>query len=202
MKSTMTEEERREAKRAYRRAYQKANLDKYQGYRDKQDKAEKAAYNRAYHQANKERIKEVGKEWRAKNAEKVLADRKRYKDANRNKVREAARRYYWETKETRKEALRANYTKQNRKRPVLNLARNEAALGRKKPDACDACGGNDGGIVFDHCHDRGHARGWLCDRCNCALGFVRDDIPRLRKLIAYLQRTGKHTAPQLVLAGI
>ncbi len=163
---------------------------------------ERRAYHRAYSITNKERIKEVGKAWRAANSERFHAKQRAYKEANRDKVRAAARRYYWETKETRKEALRANYTKQNRKRPVLNLARNEAALGRKKPDACDACGGNDGGIVFDHCHNIGHARGWLCDRCNVALGCLRDDIPRLRKLIAYLQRTGKHTAPQLVLAGI
>jgi hypothetical protein len=163
---------------------------------------ERRAYHRAYSIANKERIKEVGKAWRAANSERFHAKQRAYKEANRDKVRAAARRYYWETKETRKEVLRENYTKQNRKRPMLLLARNEAALGRKKPNACDACGGNDGGIVFDHCHDRGHARGWLCDRCNCALGFVRDDIPRLRKLIAYLQRTGKHTAPQLVLSGI
>jgi hypothetical protein len=166
------------------------------------DKEKEAAYQRAYRAANKERLQANAKAWREANSERFQAGQRAYKAANRNKVREAAKRYYWETKETRKEALRANYTKQNRKRPMLLLARNEAALGRKKPDACDACGGNDGGIVFDHCHDKGHARGWLCDRCNCALGFVRDDIPRLRKLIAYLQRTGKHTAPQLVLAGI
>jgi hypothetical protein len=32
--------------------------------------------------------------------------------------------------------------------------------------------------------------------------MVNDDVQHLLKLIAYLQRTGKHTAPQLVLAGI
>jgi Autographiviridae endonuclease VII len=125
-----------------------------------------------------------------------------YKTANREKIRAAARRYYWETKETRREAMRANYTRQNRKRPALERTKNEAALGRKRPGACEVCGGNDGGIVFDHCHQKGHARGWLCDRCNCALGFLKDDISRLRKLIAYLERNRTNTAPQLTLIGI
>lgn len=166
------------------------------------NKEERAAYNRAYHAANKDRIKEMAKAWRARNKEKINAKTNAYKDANRDKIRLAAREYYATTKETRRAQMRENWTKQNRLRPIRELARNETALGRKKPDACEACGGNDGGIVFDHCHERGHPRGWLCDRCNVALGCLRDDITRLRKLIAYLQRNRTNTAPQLVLAGI
>lgn len=166
------------------------------------DKEKEAAYQRAYRASNKARLQAKSKAWREANSERFHAGQRAYKAANINKVREAARKYYWATKVTRKEAMRANYTKQNRKRPALDLARNEATLGRKRPDACEACGGSDGGIVFDHCHERGHARGWLCDRCNVALGCLRDDIPRLRKLIAYLERNRTNTAPQLVLGGI
>lgn len=164
-------------------------------------KEERAAYNRAYHQANKARIKEKAKEWRAKNMDKVKADRLRYKTANREKVRQAARDYYHATKETRKEAMAANSLKQNRKRPALLLARQEAALGRVKPDACDACGGNDGGIVFDHCHSAMVPRGWLCDRCNIALGCLRDDPERLRKLLGYLKRKRPSITPDFMIAG-
>jgi len=43
--------------------------------------------------------------------------------------------------------------------------------------------------VFDHCHDKGHFRGWICDRCNKTLGLVYDDIDLLKKLISYLEAT-------------
>lgn len=203
MKPTMTDEERRAAKAAYMRAYYEAHPEKFRSYEEKRDKAQRAAYNRAYHAdpANKVRIKEKARAWRQKNADKVAASRKAYKAANPDKIRAASKKYYWATKETRKEAMRANALKQNRKRPALLLARQEAALGRKKPDACEACGGNDGGIVFDHCHERMHPRGWICDRCNVALGCLRDDIDRLRKLIVYLERNANGVTPEFMIAG-
>jgi len=109
----------------------------------------------------------------------------------------------WNAKPENLEA-RAEYQKDRRKVGIVKAAtlrHQEEIAGRPKPDRCEVCG-NAGRIAFDHCHQHGHFRGWLCSGCNCALGFVRDDISRLRKLIAYLQRTGKNTAPQLVLAGI
>lgn len=166
------------------------------------DPAERRAYNQAYQTANSTRIKEKRKEWYARNKAKIIADRLAYKSAHRDKINAQERARYHEQKDIKREQWKVRWTRNNRKRPALNLARNEAALNRKKPDMCDACGGNDGGIVFDHCHDKGHARGWLCDRCNCALGLVNDDIARLRKLIAYLKRTGKATPGQGSFAGI
>jgi ribosomal protein RSM22 (predicted rRNA methylase) len=191
MENLTTEDERREAKRAYMRAYQKANPDKFQSYRDKQDKTKRAAYNREYHAANKERLKQIAKEWREKNAEKVRTDRARYKDAHREKINAEERTRYHATKAEKSQTpeWKARIKRNNMARPAKVLARNEITLGRVKPAVCEACGGNDGGIVFDHCHEHGHARGWLCDRCNVALGCLRDNIDRLHKLIAYLERT-------------
>ena len=40
----------------------------------------------------------------------------------------------------------------------------------------------------DHDHATGQFRGILCYRCNTVLGFAADNVPRLEKLIAYLQR--------------
>lgn len=74
--------------------------------------------------------------------------------------------------------------------------------GRPRPDACDICGRTQKAIVYDHCHKRGHFRGWLCRRCNCVLGMVRDDPRLLAQLIAYLQRTRHNTSPQLTLGGL
>ena len=57
---------------------------------------------------------------------------------------------------------------------------------------CAAC--NDaliGRSHLDHCHTTGKIRGILCSGCNIALGHARDDVSRLRLLIAYLEKNGK-----------
>jgi hypothetical protein len=63
--------------------------------------------------------------------------------------------------------------------------------GRPKPDACDVCGSNEKykhiGICFDHDHLTGQFRGWLCAKCNLALGLVDDSPERLKKLAEYLE---------------
>ncbi len=58
--------------------------------------------------------------------------------------------------------------------------------GRPKPDVCEICGELHIRIVFDHCHRRGHFRGWICDRCNRVLGLVKDSAELLSMLSHYL----------------
>jgi hypothetical protein len=66
----------------------------------------------------------------------------------------------------------------------------EQLMGRARPVCCELCGeqgyGRKPSIVFDHCHETGTPRGWLCDRCNKVLGLVKDDPELLRKMVAYL----------------
>jgi hypothetical protein len=53
---------------------------------------------------------------------------------------------------------------------------------------CDICSTKIAGRArhADHCHETGKLRGWLCSRCNQALGLLRDDPEILRKAIQYL----------------
>lgn len=123
------------------------------------------------------------RQWRAKNLAKVIEYHREWRRKNQHKERSY--------KETRR---------------LKDLEKQDTLAGRPRPIICDICGGSSGGpgyhngIVFDHCHQRGHFRGWLCDRCNKFLGAIEDDTDLLRKMIAYLERHKTKTAPQFTLA--
>lgn len=55
------------------------------------------------------------------------------------------------------------------------------------PQSCEVCGSQTR-ISYDHSHISGKFRGWLCMKCNTALGLVGDNIETLERLIAYLKR--------------
>lgn len=40
--------------------------------------------------------------------------------------------------------------------------------------------------VVDHCHTNNHFRGWLCHKCNRALGGFKDDVAMMGNAIKYL----------------
>lgn len=56
---------------------------------------------------------------------------------------------------------------------------------------CAICGGSDEqqAFVVDHDHNTGQVRGILCHRCNCMLGFGRDDTTILQAGIEYLKES-------------
>ncbi len=56
---------------------------------------------------------------------------------------------------------------------------------------CDICGKsstNGRSLSSDHNHKTGKCRGFLCTRCNMALGYFQDDIARIRKAADYLEK--------------
>jgi len=117
----------------------------------------------------------------------------------RNKARIAAKNRTPESRE--KQRLRARQW--HKDHPGANTEyhqrRREAAAGRPRPGFCEICGTPKKKLHFDHCHQRGVFRGWICFSCNSVLGHVNDDPDRLRKLIAYLERTKTLISPQLEL---
>lgn len=64
--------------------------------------------------------------------------------------------------------------------------------GRPKPEVCEICSRRPGknGLHFDHDHATGKFRGWLCGKCNTALGLVGDDVGTLAFMIDYLLNGG------------
>ena len=59
---------------------------------------------------------------------------------------------------------------------------------------CEVCGVSEielrGKLCMDHCHKTGKFRGWLCRKCNLALGYVNDSPERLLALTDYLNTKG------------
>lgn len=89
--------------------------------------------------------------------------------------------------ESRMEAL----TEAAKKYGPPGYRRRELA-GRPKPAVCEICDRPPGkkGLHFDHDHKTGQFRGWICGRCNTALGMVQDDIGTLAFMIDYLINGG------------
>lgn len=59
---------------------------------------------------------------------------------------------------------------------------------RPKPNNCEVCGAMDN-ICLDHDHKTNKFRGWICHRCNVALGMVKDNSETLIALAEYLKKS-------------
>jgi hypothetical protein len=164
--------------REYNRTYEATHKDKRQAINARKDPEKERARYRRYHATHAEQERKAGKihdskpERKARQAERVR--KQRLLDPIR--VRKKEKSYH------------------DRKR--------ETAAGRPRPDACEICAATHRKIMWDHCHQKGHFRGWICQPCNIILGMSGDSPQRLLKVIAYLQRTKESTSPQLVLSGI
>lgn len=127
------------------------------------------------------------KKWQQKSKKQLAAYKREYRKQNLDKVRELEKKRYDREIDRLK---RKKYSKAFDERRKLKQV---ALAGRDKPKACEICNESDVRICFDHCHKTGLFRGWLCVRCNSALGLVKDDIKLLMRLAAYLnqQRKGR-----------
>jgi hypothetical protein len=137
------------------------------------------------------------KEWRKNNPEKVAEQARRYREKHPNTGAKASKKYYEKDIEASREKHKLRAREYRKTKPELQKARierfkikNEAALweiaGRPRADKCELCFIVIS-TVFDHCHDGGHFRGWICDRCNRVLGSVKDDVMLLQAMINYLE---------------
>jgi len=68
------------------------------------------------------------------------------------------------------------------------LRRQEKIAGRKKPERCEICGSTEN-VCFDHDHETGEFRGWICHKCNSVLGYMKDSKELLIKMVDYLKKT-------------
>ena len=93
----------------------------------------------------------------------------------------------WYYRDPEKTKLLARAT-QYRRRHKGRISKEEAvSLAVRNVGYCDLC--CDYGIIFiDHNHETGARRGFLCSRCNFALGGFQDSAELLQKAAAYILR--------------
>jgi hypothetical protein len=151
-------------------------------------KARLAAQNRKWHQenrarklkrdrvrraANKDRIKAQQRAWYVANREHTLAKGREWKAKNQARIKAAYRTWY--LGERYGLTLEQYTTLHESQEGRCAICREECPLRAKHTH-------------IDHCHRSGRVRGILCHHCNLALGNLREDITRARRLIAYLTK--------------
>lgn len=86
------------------------------------------------------------------------------------------------------------YRREDRKVWNRTSAQKKAGLPeptRFKPENCECCGRHQDTarsiFSIDHCHTIGLFRGWLCNKCNTALGMLGDNLQGVQNAIKYLE---------------
>lgn len=137
---------------------------------------------RAWRALHPEARREEARRYRAKYPEKRAATSKRWRERHIEKVRpieaEKARNRRKSNPEAQK--LRTDKYKERQEQKYAEIA------GRPRANQCEICMEKEK-TVFDHCHQSGMFRGWICDRCNKTLGMVKDSPRLLKKLAKYLE---------------
>lgn len=108
---------------------------------------------------SREAMRRAAKGWKSRNPQKVAAEKRAYNSKNREKVR----------------AQQHNY----RGMPIPT---------RQRPAVCECCGKIDptGVVCLDHDHVTNVFRGWLCKRCNTAIGLLGDTLYGVLCAVDYL----------------
>lgn len=150
------------------------------------------AAKRRYYEKNRELVKAKATARRLANPAAGKEARKRWYNENPERRRELALKYY---NENRLEILARRAARRKTDPSILQTARRWRGLPeptRPQPTHCELDGRplEQGKVHLDHDHTTGAFRGWLCNRCNLALGHLGDDIKGLERALAYLKRCG------------
>jgi len=136
--------------------------------------------------------KEWMKIWKTKNAEKLKAQGRALYWKKRDLMRKQCRNYYLKTYDSLKQKA-----KSLRLRWGLTLEQlNHYTILRQSQ--CDICRIKTA-LVIDHDHSTGEIRGFLCTKCNKALGLFQDNLTNITIAKLYLQRRLKcQTVPEFL----
>jgi len=137
---------------------------------------ERRAYARAYHLKNKAKKNEASRKW--------------YHD-NPELIREQRRNSYAKSKSSMK-VYRENNKEKLLIQDKLRFRRNQIKKYGLDPTTvpevlvCEVCASTHR-VAFDHDHITNAFRGFLCNRCNVAVGMALDNPKLLEKMAKYLR---------------
>lgn len=119
MAGKATDDERREAQRAYKREYRQKNAERIAAYRaaynaqnrdkvlqGKRDAARRQSERRRNERERRKRVRERARRWSQDNPDKTREYRQRYREQHPDKVRQWERAYYHRNSESRRAAAR------------------------------------------------------------------------------------------------
>jgi hypothetical protein len=171
------DEKRREYQRAYYLKNREALLEKQR------------ARGKKNYQANPEAYRKRAKAWREKNPERAAEADRAYRAKNREKLVATSQRHYWDNRDHHLEQswlrrLKAKGLTPDQYAALLEAQGHRCAIclavepmrGRRR-------------MYVDHDHQTGLVRGLLCQRCNTAIGLMRDDPQLLTSAADYLIRS-------------
>ena len=150
----------------------------------------------------------LGKRWKVKDTSNMNKDKKGkiFSEKHRENIRKSkkGKKPNWKNPKERAKNVslskmgEKNWNWKDGKTYIRKLEYKEKIAGRKRPDQCEICGAF-GKIVFDHNHlvsqeqTKESFRGWICQRCNMVLGFIKDNRDLLNALIEYLNKNNAST---------
>lgn len=151
-----------------------------------QDFEKVKARKKLYYVANKTTMDARNRKWQQDNKERVVEYMRKYREPIRELVNKRERELHLKDK---------NYLKRNR---IARLSKLEMIAGRPKSSVCEICGNGNSRIVFDHEHKTGQFRGWICSHCNTGLGYARDSVEVLERMVQYLKRANDNPTPSFI----
>ena len=111
---------------------------------------------------------------------------KAWREKNSDHVNEYSKAYYHKTKHNRKVYI-------NSVKRLYNVTEEDIKK-LLETEQCECCGDTSGNYVVDHDHETEAVRGFLCNSCNKALGFAKDNPETLRNMANYLEAHEQRTA--------
>lgn len=148
----------------------------------------------ARYYANREKVSAQKKAVYALNREKIIAKVRSYKQANPDKVKECSLASYRKHREKRLANCKI-YQQANKEKRRVYMRRWNGLPEPTRPESalCECCQKppRRGSLHLDHCHETGKFRGWLCSRCNMAIGKLGDTKAALIRAVKYLELSEK-----------
>lgn len=134
---------------------------------------------------------ERNRRYRLRHPEKIRAWKRAYYQRHKARIQQKNRDYYARNRSAVKDRAKARYNPEAEKRRAWRRAGLPQPT-RAKPKLCECCGAKPHsrkGLALDHCHKTNKFRGWLCHRCNLAIGALGDSVAGLMRAVRYMRRS-------------